>query len=38
MPTPVPIDLTRLGRTTDGIYSLDELRAKLALSRPLRIK
>jgi tyrosyl-tRNA synthetase len=35
---PTPIDLSNLARTTDEIYSLDELRARLALNRPLRIK
>ena len=32
------IDLSALGRTTEEIYSLNELRAKLAEHRPLRIK
>jgi len=32
------IDLTRLARTTDEIFSLDELRAKIQENRPLRIK
>ena len=32
------IDLGALGRTTEEIYSLNELRAKLAEHRPLRIK
>jgi tyrosyl-tRNA synthetase len=36
--TPAQVDLSRLARTIDEIYSLDELRAKFALKRPLRIK
>jgi tyrosyl-tRNA synthetase len=32
------IDLSALGRTTEEIYSLNELRTKLAEHRPLRIK
>jgi tyrosyl-tRNA synthetase len=32
------IDLSALGRTTEEIYSLNELRVKLAEHRPLRIK
>ena len=35
---PSPLDLSRLERTIDKIYSLDELRHKLAENRPLRIK
>lgn len=33
-----PINLDVLARTTDEIYSLEELKKKLALNRPLRIK
>jgi tyrosyl-tRNA synthetase len=33
-----PINLDVLARTTDEIYSLDELRKKLAKNKPLRIK
>ena len=33
-----PIDLDVLARTTDEIYSLEELKKKLALEKPLRIK
>jgi tyrosyl-tRNA synthetase len=33
-----PVDLNQLARTTDKIFSLEELRRKLAMNRPLRIK
>jgi len=33
-----PVDISGLARTTDEIFSLDELRSKLAENRPLRIK
>jgi tyrosyl-tRNA synthetase len=32
------VDINRMARTTDEIFSLDELRARLASNRPLRIK
>ena len=32
------VDLSRLARTTDSIFSLEELKKKLALGRPMRIK
>lgn len=35
---PLPLDISVLARTTDEIYSLDELRSKLREDRPLRIK
>jgi len=32
------VDLSQLARTTDQVFSLDELRGRLATGRPLRIK
>jgi tyrosyl-tRNA synthetase len=33
-----PVDISGLARTTDELFSLDELRSKLSENRPLRIK